>query len=106
MSLDQLELLLYDMYQMDAWLPPLFGRWTEDYKKTSYSQWAVDELKEFIAERIYPRTDGSVDEFCKLTREFMKKMSAYSKVNPKTSMMFCSAYEMAANILDLLRAMK
>lgn len=106
MSLDQLELLLYDMYQMDAWMPPLFGRWTEDYKKTSYSQWAVDELREFIAERIYPRTNGSIDEICKLTSEFMKKMSAYSKVNSKTSMMFRSAYDMAANILDLLRAMR
>ena len=32
MSLDQLDLILYDMYHMDAWLPPLFGKWTEDYK--------------------------------------------------------------------------
>ena len=106
MSLDQLELLLYDMYQMDAWLPPLYGWWKEDYKKASYSQWAVDELKEFIAERIYPRTSGPVNEFCKLTSEFMKKMAEYSTVNPKTRIMFESAYEMAENILDLLRAMK
>lgn len=39
MSIDQLDLILYDMYRMDAWLPPLFGKWTEDYKKQSYSQW-------------------------------------------------------------------
>lgn len=56
MSIDQLELILYDMYHMDAWMPPLFGKWTEEFKKSSYSQWAVDELKDFIAERIYPRT--------------------------------------------------
>ena len=31
MSIDQLDLILYDMYRMDAWLPPLFGKWTEDY---------------------------------------------------------------------------
>ena len=37
MSIDQLDLILYDMYRMDAWLPPLFGKWTEDYKKASYS---------------------------------------------------------------------
>ena len=49
MSIDQLDLILYDMYRMDAWLPPLFGKWTEDYKKASYSQWAVDELRDFIA---------------------------------------------------------
>ncbi len=52
MSIDQLDLILYDMYHMDAWLPPLFGKWTEDYKKASYSQWAVDELRDF-----YRRTD-------------------------------------------------
>ena len=38
MSIDQLDLILYDMYRMDAWLPPLFGKWTEDYKKANYSQ--------------------------------------------------------------------
>ena len=98
MSIDQLDLILYDMYRMDAWLPPLFGKWTEDYKKASYSQWAVDE--------IYPRKEGSIDEFCKLTHEFMMKTAKYARVNPNTSLMFRSASEMAANILDLLRAME
>lgn len=106
MSIEQLEMILYDMYQMDAWMPPLFGKWKEEYKKASYSQWAVDELKDFIAERIYPRTYGSVEEFCKLTREFMMKTAKYSRVNPKTSLIFREASEMAANILDLLNAMK
>lgn len=106
MSLDQLELLLYDMYQMDTRMPPLFGKWTNEFKKVSYSQWAVDELKEFIAERIYPRTSGSVEEFIELTHEFMMKMSRYSRVNPKTSQIFQSASNMAADVLDLLYAMK
>ena len=86
MSIDQLDLILYDMYRMDAWLPPLFGKWTEDYKKASYSQWAVDELRDFIAERIYPRKEGSIDEFCKLTHEFMMKTAKYARVNPNTSL--------------------
>ena len=106
MSIEQLDLILYDMYRMDAWLPPLFGKWAEDYKKASYSQWAVDELRDFIAEQIYPRREGSVEEFCKLTREFMMKTAKYSRVNPKTSLIFREASEMAANILDLLNAMK
>ena len=97
MSIDQLELILYDMYHMDAWMPPLFGKWTEEFKKSSYSQWAVDELRDFIAEKIYPRTSGSIDEFCEL---------AYSKVNPRTSQIFKSAGNMAVDILDLLRAMR
>ena len=99
MSIDQLELILYDMYHMDAWMPPLFGKWTEEFKKSSYSQWAVDELKDFIAERIYPRTSGSI-------HEFMVKMFTYSKVNPRTSQIFKSAGNMAVDILDLLRAMR
>ena len=103
MSIDQLELILYDMYHMDAWMPPLLGKWTAEFKKASYSQWAVDELKDFIAERIYP---GSIDEFCQLAHEFMMKMSRYSRVNPRTSQIFQSASAMAADILDLLRAMK
>lgn len=106
MSIDQLELILYDMYQMDAWMPPLFGKWTDEFKKASYSQWAVDELKDFIAKQIHPRTAGSIDEFCDLTHEFMMKTAQYSRVNPQTRQMFQAASNMAADILDLLRAMK
>lgn len=106
MSIDQLELILYDMYHMDAWMPPLFRKWTDEFKKASYSQWAVDELKDFIAEQIYPLTYGSVEEFCELTQEFMMKMARYARVNPQTSQIFQCASSMAADILDLLRAMK
>ena len=106
MSIEQLRLILCDMYQMDLWYPPLFGKWSDDFKKASYSQWAVDELLDYIAEHIYPRTNGSVKEFCTLTHEFMMKTAKYARVNPNTSLMFRSASEMAANILDLLRAME
>lgn len=106
MSIDQFELILYDMYQMDAWMPPLFGKWSDEFKKASYSQWAVDELKDFIAEQIYPRTSGSIDEFCKLTHEFMMKTARYSRVNQQTCQIFQSASEMSADILDLLHAMQ
>ena len=63
MSIDQLDLILYDMYRMDAWLPPLFGKWTEDYKKASYSQWAVDELRDFIID-----ADLEKDELTKILK--------------------------------------
>jgi len=106
MSIDQLELILYDTFQMDAWMPPLFGKWTEEFKSASYSQWAVDELKEYIAQKIYPRTSGSIEEFCAYTHAFMMKMAEYSRVNPKTCQIFQSASNMAAEVLDLLRAMK
>ncbi len=106
MSIEQLRLILCDMYQMDLWYPPLFGKWSDEFKKASYSQWAVDELIDYIAEQIYPRTCGSVEEFCKLTHEFVMKMSHYSRVNSKTSQIFQCASSMAADILDLLHAMQ
>ena len=87
-----------------AWIPPLFGKWTKEFKKASYSQWAIDELRDYIAERIYPRTYGSIDKFCTLTHEFMMKTAEYA--NPRTSQIFIEASNMAADILDLLRAMK
>lgn len=106
MSIDQLDLILYDMYRMDAWMPPLFGKWTDEFKKASYSQWAVDELRDFIAERIYPRREGSIEEFCKLAHEFMMKTAKYARVDPNTSQIFQSASKIAADILDILQAMK
>ena len=106
MSIDQLDLILDDMYRMDLWLPPLYGKWIKDYEKTSYSQWAVDELRDFIAEQIYPRTEGSIKEFYNLTYEFMMKMSQYSKVSPKTHLIFQTAKQKASDVLDLLQAMK
>lgn len=44
MSIEQLDLLLCDTYQMDAWFP--FGwKWKKELEKSSYSVWAIDELK-------------------------------------------------------------
>ena len=106
MSIDQLDLLLYDTYQMDAPYPYFYGGKNELYKRVSYSQWAINELKNFIAERIYPRTSGSVNEFCKLTSEFMGKMARYASLNSGAHIIFDSAYEITGNILDLLETMK
>ena len=49
MSIDQLDLILYDMYRMDAWLPPLFGPGTDVAEGASSSRGAVDELGVLIA---------------------------------------------------------
>ena len=41
MSIEQLDLLLCDTYQMDAWFP--FGwKWKKELEKSSYSVWAID----------------------------------------------------------------
>lgn len=106
MSIYEFTLILWDSYKMDVWMPPLFGEWKKYYKRVSYQQWAIDELKDFIAEQLFPRTEAPLDEFCELTCKFMKKMTRYAKVNPKTSVIFSAAGEMAADVLDLLYAMK
>lgn len=106
MSIDQFELIIYDTFQMDACMPPLFNKWEEEFKKASYSQWAIGEIINYITKRLYPRTSGTVDEFYIFTQDFMKKMSWYSEVNPKTSKIFRIACDMSADILDLLQAMK
>ena len=43
MSIDQLDLILCDMYKIDIYMPPYFKR-REEFEKASYSIWAIDEL--------------------------------------------------------------
>lgn len=106
MGIDQLDLILIDMYRLDEQYPPFFGKWSKEFRKMSYEQWAVDELRDFIADSIHPRTYGSIDEFISLTHKFMMKMAEYSRVRRETSQIFISASDVAASILDLLKAMK
>lgn len=42
MSIEQLDLLLCDTYQMDAWFP-LGWKWKKELEKSSYSVWAIDD---------------------------------------------------------------
>lgn len=106
MSIEQLDLLLRDLYGMDIYMPPLYKKWDKDYRRASYSKWAVTELENFIAEKIYPRKSASIDELCKITQGFMKMSACFSKVNLATKLIFQSAYCVAENVLDLLFAMK
>ena len=106
MSIEQFDLILCDLYRVDTWMPPLFGKWMDEYKETSYSLWAIDELRDFIADRLFPLTEGSIEEFSNLTYEFMMKMSLYSKVNPRTNFIFQTAKQKASDVLELLQAME
>lgn len=105
MSVEQFNRILYDLYSMDTRMPPLFGKWTEEFKRASYSQWAVDELKYFVKSRIYPRDGGTVEEFRKAVQDFATKMKQYSAVNPQTELIFMEGERMAVNVLDVLSAM-
>lgn len=53
MSLDELELILCDMYEMDEWLPnPVFDK--NGFAKTSNTLWAIGEFRNYVANHIYP----------------------------------------------------
>lgn len=44
MNIEQFELILCDMYTMDAWSPPLLWKWKKEFKEASTKQWAIREL--------------------------------------------------------------
>ena len=78
MNIEQFELILCDMYTMDAWSPPLIWKWKKEFKEASTKQWAIRELENYIRKRLHHRSDGSVDEFIRFTNEFAMKMARYS----------------------------
>ena len=107
MELKQFETILYDMYQMDFCFPPSMFKWKSAFEKESYSQWAIEEVKQHIKKSLYPRTSGTIDEFIYILRGFVRKMSKYSHIgNPRARVIFSIAVGVAVNIEDLLRAMK
>lgn len=104
MSIEQLDLMLCDMYVLDVWMPSSFFK--TEFQKASYSIWAIDELKGFIAAGLYPRTYGAIDEIINITGEFIGKMNRYIKINPNNRLMFSVARDVATDIQELLRAMR
>jgi hypothetical protein len=105
MSIEQLDLLLYDTYQMDAWFP--FGwKWKKELEKSSYSIWAIDELKRYVVGRLYPKKSGKIEDFITLVAEFRRMMNQFSKINPDNNFMFSVAVDVSTDVLDILHAMK
>ena len=106
MSIEQLDLLLCDTYQMDAWFP--FGwKWKKELEKSSYSVWAIQELGNYVGFRLGPPgTVRTTDEIINYVKEFQKEMDGFSKLNPLTEQMFSIAKDIATNVLDVLLAMR
>ena len=59
MNIEQFELILCDMYTMDAWSPPLLWKWKKEFKEASTKQWAIRELENYIRKRLHHRSDVS-----------------------------------------------
>ena len=90
---------------MDAWFP--FGwKWKKELEKSSYSVWAIDELKRYIVGRLYPKKSRSVEDFIILVGDFRQMMNQFSKINPDNNFMFSVAVDISTDVLDLLHAMK
>jgi hypothetical protein len=105
MSIEQLDLLLCDTYQMDAWFP--FGwKWKKELEKSSYSVWAIDELERYIVGRLYQKKSGTVEDFIIFVGDFRRMMNQFSKINPDNNFMFSVAVDISTDVLDLLHAMK
>jgi hypothetical protein len=108
MTTEQFNLILYDMFQEDICFPPLRGKFKKEFKTMSYSKWAIEELKSFVAHKFYPCTNGTIEEFCEYVTEFTDKMFEYAGLspNPNSSFIFQTASDVGADVLDLLEAMK
>lgn len=90
MSLDELELILCDMYEMDEWLPnPVFDK--NGFAKTSNTLWAIGEFRNYVANHIYPRTKTSIKNLEEMARSFTEKMEEFASMNRQNSSIFTVA---------------
>lgn len=105
MSIEELSLMIYDTFQMDVHFPS-WSVLNQEFERASYSVWAMEELKSYISEKLYPRKEGSIKEFIQITTDFQKKISEYSRINPSNNLMFTVANNISKDILEVLRAME
>lgn len=105
MSIEQLELILSDAYQMDVSFPTIFGH-RKEFMQSSYSIWSVNELLEYVSSELYPKDNASIAEIEEIVRCFKTMMSKYYHMRQDTQLMFSIAINLADNVLDILRAME
>lgn len=105
MSIEQLELILSDTYQMDVSFPTIFGH-RKEFMQSSYFIWSVNELLEYVSSELYPKDNASIAEIEEIVRCFKSMMSKYYHMRQDTQLMFSIAINLADNVLDILRAME
>lgn len=81
MSIEQLELILSDTYQMDISFPAIFGH-RKEFMRSSYSIWSVNELMEYVSSELYPKNNASIAEIEEIVRCFKSMMSKYYHNQP------------------------
>ncbi len=105
LSLDELDLILCDMYEMDEWLPnPVFDK--KEFTRVSNTLWAIGEFRNYVANHIYPQTKTSIKNLEAMARSFTEKMEDFASMNQQNSSIFTAAKIVGENIQDLLYAME
>jgi len=105
LSLDELALILCDMYEMDEWLPnPVFDK--KEFTRVSNTLWAIGEFRNYVADHIFPQTKMSIKNLEAMARSFIEKMDDFASMNQQNSSIFTTAKMVGENIQDLLYAME
>lgn len=105
MSLDELALILCDMYEMDEGLPnPVFDK--KEFTRVSNTLWAIGEFRNYVADHIFPQTKTSIKNLEAMARSFIEKMDDFASMNQQNSSIFTTAKMVGENIQDLLYAME
>ena len=105
LSLDELYLILCDMYEMDEWLPnPVFDK--KEFTRVSNTLWAIGEFRNYVADHIFPQTQTSIKNLEAMAHSFTEKMKDFASMNQKNSSIFIAAKIVGENIQDLLYAME
>ena len=105
LSLDELDLILCDMYEMDEWLPnPVFDK--KEFTRVSNTLWAIGEFRNYVADHIFPQTQTSIKNLEAMDHSFTEKMKDFASMNQKNSSIFIAAKIVGENIQDLLYAME
>ena len=110
MTVDQLKLILIDMFQMDIHYPTPYILRIGGFKKSSYMFWSVNEFFAYLNEKTSPNTEYSIYDFIKLARAFSLKLfrlyKKYSKNKKTDTTMFLIGQRTMNEIIDVLYDMR
>ena len=99
MTIEQFDLLLTEMYEIDI-SRFFYRRKRDEFEKSSYFMWAVDEVKQYVTDGLHPRKEGSIQKIENLVKRFQKMVGGGKNQS------FQIAADAAEDILDLLSAME
>ena len=91
------ELIIQD-YMLDLREPRNLHQRSQ-FKQSSYSIWAANEIMKYVKEHKSMPTIDAIEDF-------IRKMDEYSCMNPDSSFIFSVAHDIAEDILDIFLAME